>query len=95
MTALRWICLIEGSSCIALFFLAMPMKYWAGDASLVPIVGRIHGGLWLLMLFGLFQAMLNTKLSTKELVLYLLVGSEPLGMFWLDGQLRLKDQHAS
>ena len=95
MTALRWICLIEGISCIALFFIAMPMKYWAGDASLVSIVGRIHGGLWLLMLFGLFQAMLNTKLNTKELVLYLLVGSAPLGMFWLDGQLRLKDQNAS
>ena len=91
MKALRWICLIEGISCLLLFFVAMPMKYLGDDASLVPPVGRVHGFLWVIMLFGLFQAMQNNKLNTKEFLLYLIVGSAPLGMFWLDGQIRHKE----
>ena len=91
MNALRWICLIEGISCLLLFFVAMPMKYMAGDTYMVPIVGRAHGFLWVIMLFGLFQAMQNEKLSAKEFLLYLVVGSAPLGMFWLDGQIRQKE----
>ena len=95
MKALRWICLIEGISCLLLFFVAVPMKYLGDNDFLVPPVGRAHGLLWVIMLFGLFQAMQNNKLSKNEFFLYLIVGSAPLGMFWLDGQIRQKEGNAS
>lgn len=39
----RWVALIEGVTTIALFFVAMPLKYLLGNPVLVPPVGWVHG----------------------------------------------------
>jgi integral membrane protein len=39
----RKIALFEGLTTLALFFVAMPLKYLAGDPRLVPSVGMLHG----------------------------------------------------
>lgn len=37
-----WVALIEGLTTLALFFVAMPLKYLAGNPVLVPPVGCLH-----------------------------------------------------
>ena len=49
---LKWliaICLIEGISTLVLFFVAMPMKYFAGRPEWVSVVGPIHGLLFVVL----------------------------------------------
>ncbi|MEM1207874.1 MAG: DUF3817 domain-containing protein [Planctomycetota bacterium] len=47
LIVLRWTGLIEGTSTILLFFVAMPLKYGLGVPEPVTVVGAIHGGLFL------------------------------------------------
>ena len=44
---LRTLAFIEGCSTLVLFGIAMPLKYWMGVPQAVPIVGMIHGILFL------------------------------------------------
>ena len=92
MKALRWTCLIEGISCIALFFIAMPIKYGLDDPSWVRVTGRIHGLLWVVMVYFFFQCVLNKEISTMKALRLLIVASLPLGMFWVDKVLKTIDE---
>ena len=92
MKALRWTCLVEGISCIALFFIAMPIKYGLDDPSWVYVIGRVHGLLWVVMVFFFFQCVLNKELPTMKAALLLIVASLPLGMFWVDTALKTIDE---
>ena len=92
MKALKWTCLIEGISCLALFFVAMPIKYGLDDPSWVRVTGAIHGLLWIIMVYFFFEAVLNKKLPLEKAVLLLVVASLPLGMFWVDKKLKMIDE---
>ena len=46
---LRTMGLIEGISTLVLFFVAMPLKYFAGMPLAVTIVGSLHGLLFVLL----------------------------------------------
>lgn len=39
----RLVALVEGITTLALFLIAMPVKYWLGNPVLVPPVGMTHG----------------------------------------------------
>lgn len=39
----RLVAVVEGVTTILLFFVAMPVKYLAGDASWVQVMGPVHG----------------------------------------------------
>lgn len=43
MHLFRIIALIEGVTTLALFLVAMPLKYLAGNPMLVPPIGWVHG----------------------------------------------------
>jgi integral membrane protein len=43
----RYIALIEGITTLALFLIAMPMKYWFGNPILIRPTGMIHGAAFL------------------------------------------------
>ncbi|WP_085787376.1 DUF3817 domain-containing protein [Ketogulonicigenium robustum] len=49
----RIIAVIEGVTTLALFLVAMPLKYWGGNDALVPLTGQIHGYAFLLYLLGM------------------------------------------
>ncbi|MAD41946.1 MAG: hypothetical protein CL623_06100 [Arcobacter sp.] len=57
----RLISLIEGLSYLILVFIAMPMKYLAGNPYLVKVVGMAHGVLFILFCIALFQVMFKCK----------------------------------
>ena len=44
----RLLAFLEGVSLIVLVFIAVPLKYWYGDPSLVKSIGPAHGMLFLL-----------------------------------------------
>lgn len=50
---LRVVSLVEGLSFLVLLFVAMPLKYIAGDPTWVQLFGRIHGGLFVLFVIAL------------------------------------------
>jgi integral membrane protein len=56
----RWVALLEGITTVALFFVAMPMKYWLGNPVLVPAVGLAHG-----MAFLAYLVMMGIALPGK------------------------------
>lgn len=56
----RWVALVEGLTTVALFFVAMPMKYWLGNPVLVPPVGLAHG-----MAFLAYLVMMGIALPGK------------------------------
>jgi integral membrane protein len=70
MKLFRWVALIEGVSTLALFLVAMPLKYGFGNAALIRPLGMFHG--------GAFVAYLAVML-----IAFALHGMRPMG--WLRG----------
>ena len=85
---LRMICLIEGISCIALFFIAMPVKYFLNEPKLVSVVGMIHGLLWVALVFALIVEKNRNTISSSDAVRLLVASTFPLGMFWVDRRIQ-------
>ena len=61
---LKTLAILEGVSCIALFFIAMPLKYFGGYENAVKIPGMAHGVLYQARLTtaGLLQWILSKPL---------------------------------
>ena len=81
---LRHIGLIEGTSTLLLFFVAMPLKYAAGMSMAVSVVGLIHGILFTIYCIVLIRAALALKRplgwSTKVFVAAII----PFGPFVIE-----------
>jgi len=93
---LRLIGLIEGTSAVLLFCVAMPWKYLIDEPTgkhVVYAVGMTHGILWTLYI----AAMLNTAVARKwgigRIVLAGLASIPPFATFLFDRSLR-KEQRA-
>ena len=80
----RVVALLEGISVVALFCVAMPMKYVLGDARIMPVVGWTHGLLFLLFLLTLLQAHLDAKWGWGRTVLWFLASLVPFGTFVME-----------
>ncbi|MFA5580852.1 MAG: DUF3817 domain-containing protein [Paracoccaceae bacterium] len=92
----RKVALVEGITTLALFLVAMPLKYIAGIASLVPPVGWLHG-----VAFIAYVVMMVVAFATRRdvgVVGWLrtfLAAFIPFGTFLNDGWLRrLEPAHA-
>lgn len=88
LKSLRMLCFIEGLSCIALFFIAMPVKYILGEPRLVSVVGMIHGLLWSALIFAFVVELTRKTLSYPDALRLLVVSTFPLGMFWVDRRIQ-------
>ena len=85
---LRMIALLEGWSWLILLFVAMPLKYFAGNEISVPIVGRIHGGLFLIFCLALLIAMIESKWKLGFSTVVFLSSLVPFGAFFMDRELK-------
>ena len=86
----RAISLIEGLSYIVLLAIAMPLKYAAGNTSIVPLVGRIHGGLFILFVLALASAASAQRWTRRQSATAFIASIVPLGAFWLEHRFRTK-----
>ncbi|NPA52825.1 MAG: DUF3817 domain-containing protein [Aquificae bacterium] len=79
---------LEGISLIILFFVAMPIKYFLGEPIAVKIAGSIHGILWLIFLYVLYQNrninQFDNSLSLKLIVLSVV----PFGFIYMEKLIR-------
>ncbi|MBT4523744.1 MAG: DUF3817 domain-containing protein [Phycisphaerae bacterium] len=82
-----WAGIIEGISTLALFFVAMPLKYMYAQPMAVTYVGMIHGFLFigLIALFVIGKSIV--PLSTKMVVGGIIGAVLPFGPFIVDVKL--------
>lgn len=88
----RYIALLEGVTTLALFLVAMPLKYWFGFPALVPPVGAIHGGAWLLYLAAMLLCLPRAGLTIGQWLRTFVASLFPFGTFLNDPMLRRREQ---
>ena len=91
MRHLRHIGLVEGTSTLLLFFVAMPLKYAADMAEAVSIVGMIHGVLFILYVIALIRAALAQKRPFGWSAKVFIAAIIPFGPFVIERGLRREE----
>ncbi len=86
----RWVALVEGLTTIALFCVAMPLKYWADNPMLVPPVGMAHGVAWLAYLVAMLVCLPGKGFSGLDLLRTFVAALFPFGTFLNDGLVKRK-----
>ncbi|GKT12516.1 MAG: hypothetical protein ISEC1_P1494 [Thiomicrorhabdus sp.] len=81
MKFLRLMALLEGISLLALFFVAMPMKYFYGMPEAVKLAGPIHGYMFLAFNGVLFYFVFKGQISEQKAFKGLLASLVPFGTF--------------
>jgi integral membrane protein len=91
---LRLVGFAEGTSFLLLLFVAMPLKYMAGQPGMVTVVGSAHGLLWVLYLVALAHAALQRRWRFGMLAAGFVASVLPFGPFVFDGRLRAEEAPA-
>jgi integral membrane protein len=81
LTRFRVMAYIVGVFLLILVFVAMPLKYFADQPTLVAIVGPIHGFLYMVYLAAAFDLAVRAKWPFTRTVLVLLAGTIPVMSF--------------
>lgn len=84
----RKIAVVEGLTTLALFFVAMPMKYLAGDPRLVPPVGMIHGIAFIVYLLAMAAAFTGRRFGTTAWIRTTIASFFPFGTFLNDSYIK-------
>ena len=92
LARLRLIGLIEGISCVLLFFVAMPLKYLADQPRAVLVVGSIHGLLWTLYMLAIANVWLVHRWSMTRTAVAVILSIPPTGTFFFDRDLKREQQ---
>lgn len=87
LRALRQLAIIEGISTLVLFFVAMPLKYFAGMPMAVKIVGSIHGALFVVLVVMLIVAIRRVPISYATAAAGVIAAVVPGGPFLLERRL--------
>ena len=90
---LRVISYLEGISYILLLFIAVPIKYYANDPSLVKLLGMPHG---LLFVAYVILSLVNSKKyrwNSKKTLVVLISSVIPFGTFYVDYKYLKTDEH--
>ena len=85
--ALRQLAIVEGVSTLVLFFVAMPLKYFAGMPLAVTVVGSIHGLLFVALVLMLLIAIVKVPISIGIAALGVVAAVVPGGPFLLERRL--------
>ncbi|KKC37760.1 membrane protein [Devosia epidermidihirudinis] len=83
----RTIGLIEGLTTLALFLVAMPLKYWFDYPHLVPPVGMIHGVAFVVYLLAMVVCLWGTGFTAVQWLRTTVASFFPFGTFLNDPML--------
>lgn len=90
---LRIIGFLEGMSLLVLLFVAVPLKYYAGNPGMVKTLGPIHGALLLLFIFNTLSVGVEQKWQFKTITWKVLLACIiPFGTFYIDHKILSKMQ---
>jgi integral membrane protein len=92
---LRLLGMLEGASFVVLLFVAMPLKYVAGQPLAVRIVGMAHGVLFLMFCFALVHVRTQHDWKLMKAGKVLIAALLPFGPFVIDRSLKRDEQAAS
>ena len=95
MRALRQLAIVEGISTLVLFFVAMPLKYFAGMPLAVTVVGSVHGFLFLALVVMLLLAIWKVPISRGLAAAGVAAAILPGGPFLLERRLARLDAPSS
>lgn len=88
---LRLIGYLEGISLLVLLFVAVPIKHYLNNPSLVKTLGPIHGALFLLFIFYTISVGVEEKWRFKETTWKVLLACIiPFGTFYIDRHILKK-----
>lgn len=85
---LRLTGMVEGVSFLILLFVAMPLKYLAGQPLAVRVVGMTHGVLFVAYVFLLIRVWAAHDWPLKRVAGFFFAGLLPFGPFIADRRLR-------
>jgi integral membrane protein len=88
----RFIAIAEGISFLLLLFVAMPLKYLAGNPLPVKYLGWAHGVLFILYCVLLMMVWMRYKWSFGKTALAFFASLVPFGTFILDRQLKKEQE---
>ncbi|NPA58132.1 MAG: DUF3817 domain-containing protein [Aquificae bacterium] len=88
MDFLAKVSLIEGISLIVLVFVAMPLKYIWGYKIATMVFGSIHGFLWLLFLYALYDARKKNNLDNRFVIKMLIYSVIPFGFIPMEKMIK-------
>lgn len=80
----RSVALAEGISYLALFFISMPLKYWADIPYPNKVFGMLHGLLTVLYIFALIEFALEHKVGFRKSMIFFVASLIPFGTFYAD-----------
>jgi len=81
LTRFRVVAWIVGVMLLLLAFVAMPLKYAADNATLVQVIGPIHGFVYMVYLVVAFDLAVRAKWTFGRTALVLLAGTIPVMSF--------------
>jgi integral membrane protein len=82
---LRILAFLEGISLLILIFIAVPMKHYFSNPSLVRTIGPIHGVLFLLFIFNTLSVGVEQNWKFREVTWKVLIACMiPFGTFYVD-----------
>lgn len=84
----RKVALVEGVTTLVLFFVAMPLKYLAGQPWLVPPVGWIHGIAFVVYVVTMVPALRELRVGAGGWVRTFAAAFVPFGTFANDPWLK-------
>lgn len=88
LRALRLVSLLEGLSLLALFFIAMPLKYVLDQPGAVRVAGSLHGLLFIWLFSVLLRAHLELGWSRLRSLRLLGLAVLPFGFIVMERELR-------
>ncbi|PIE36658.1 MAG: hypothetical protein CSA54_03785 [Gammaproteobacteria bacterium] len=88
LNTFRILSLVEGTSLVVLCFIAMPLKYQLGVQGVVPVVGMLHGLLWMAYVVMSLSVSHVEKWSVGFWLLVLLASVIPGACLLLDKKLK-------
>ncbi len=82
------IALWEAVSTVILFFVAMPLKYFAGIPEAVRIAGSIHGFLVVLFVVFLIMCWQSYNWKFSRVIKYFVLSLIPIISFWIERDVK-------
>ena len=89
----RVISYLEGISYILLLFIAVPIKYYANDPSLVKLLGMPHGLLFVAYVTLSLVSSKKYRWNSKKTLVVLISSVIPFGTFYVDYKYLKTDEH--
>jgi integral membrane protein len=89
---LRLLSIVEGTSTLVLFGVAMPLKYFADMPMAVRIIGSLHGLLFVCLAIALLLAIERVPISKRLATVGIVAAILPFGPFVFDRWLGKLDK---